>query len=206
MTIKSISGRRRRTAERGVTLIIALIALVILTIGAVAMVRSTSTSLFIAGNLAFKRDLANQSERAIITALTDLRTGGLSTDTVREANRNASNYSASVLASSSQGIPNILLDDSAYAASGYTATDITDTSANITIRYVVDRQCSAAGSFSNANCQFEAISGDAKGGGGKGGGGGTKSLGATVKPIYRVSVRVTGPRGVQSFAQTTAVF
>ena len=206
MTLRTISGRGRGAAERGVTLVIALIALVILTIGAVAMVRSANTSLFMAGNLAFKRDLANQSERAIITALTDLRTGGLSTETVREANRNASNYSASVLASSSQGIPNILLDDSAYTTSGYSASDISDSAANITIRYVVDRQCSVAGAFSNTTCQFEAISGDAKGGSGKGGGGGTKSLGSTVKPIYRVSVRVTGPRGVQSFAQTTAVF
>ncbi len=61
-TMKPNPNLRR---QRGATLIIALISLVILSIGALALMRSTSTSLFMAGNLAFKRDVANQAERAI---------------------------------------------------------------------------------------------------------------------------------------------
>ncbi len=41
--------------QRGVVLIFTLIALLILTIGAVALMRSMNTALFGAGNLAFRR-------------------------------------------------------------------------------------------------------------------------------------------------------
>jgi len=45
----------RPSRERGVVLIFTLIILLILTIGAVALLRSMNTSLFSAGNLAFRR-------------------------------------------------------------------------------------------------------------------------------------------------------
>jgi type IV pilus assembly protein PilX len=106
--------------QRGVTLIIALIALVVLTVGAVAMTRSSDVSLRMAGNLAFKRDLVNQGERAIATALAELNTGGLAAETTRNANRVASNYSATLLGSSQQGIPNVLLSEAAFTAAGFT--------------------------------------------------------------------------------------
>jgi type IV pilus assembly protein PilX len=51
--------------QRGVVLIFTLIILLILTIGAVALMRSMNTSLFSAGNLAFRRDLVNQGEQAV---------------------------------------------------------------------------------------------------------------------------------------------
>jgi type IV pilus assembly protein PilX len=193
---------QRRGGQRGVTLIIAIIALITLTVGAIAMVRSTSTSLRMSGNLAFKRDLANQSERAVAAALADLRTGSLSSASSRQTNRAASNYSAALLASPSQGIPTVLLDDSAYTTAGFTRTDITDTAAGITIRYVIDRQCSAAGTFDAAACTaVSTIAGD-KGGSSQGS---DSKAGGGSAPVYRISVRVTGPRGVQSYLQTTVV-
>lgn len=198
--MKTPQLQRRR--QRGVTLIMALIALITLTIGALAMMRSANTSLRLSGNLAFKRDLANQSERAIAAALADLRTGSLSTTSARQSNRAASNYSASLLSSPSQGIPNILLDDAAFTAAGFTRADITDSTGALTIRYVIDRQCSATGVFDVATCStVSTIAGD-KGGSA---GGADARAGGTSAPVYRISVRVTGPRGVQSFHQTTVV-
>ena len=50
--------------ERGVIMVITLIALVVLMIGGIALIRSFDTSMLLAGNLAFRRDLVNQgSER-----------------------------------------------------------------------------------------------------------------------------------------------
>jgi Tfp pilus assembly protein PilX len=197
--MQRMQGRAR---QRGVTLIIAIIALITLTIGAIAMVRSTNTSLRMSGNLAFKRDLANQSERAVAAVLADLRTGALSSASSREANRVASNYSASLLASPGQGIPTALLDDNAFASAGFTSADITDASAGIAIRYVVDRQCSAAGPFDAATCAtVSTIAGDK---GGSSGGSDARAGGGSA-PVYRISIRVTGPRGVQTYLQTTVV-
>jgi Tfp pilus assembly protein PilX len=188
--------------QRGVTLIIALIALVTLTIGAVAMMRSTNTTLRMSGNLAFKRDLANQSERAVAAAMAALRTGSLSSVSSRESNSPANNYSASALVSPGQGIPTVLLDDSAFTAAGFTGTDISDTAAQLRIRYVIDRQCSATGAFDSASCaSLSTIAGDK---GGSSGGSDARAGGGSA-PVYRISVRVSGPRGVQTFLQTTVV-
>jgi type IV pilus assembly protein PilX len=190
----------RRASQRGVTLIIALLALVVLTVGAIALTRSANTSLRMAGNLAFKRDLANQGERAIAAALAELRTGALSTTPSRTANRTASNYSATQLASSAQGIPNVLVNDTTFAGSGFSLADIDDAAAGINVRYVIDRQCSTAGDFSEATCQSQSTGGVINGGGT---GGVELKVPPLRRPVYRISVRVTGPRGVQTFTQTT---
>ena len=190
----------RHSRQSGVTLVIALIALVVLTVGAVAMTRSSDVSLRMAGNLAFKRDLVNQGERAIATALAELNSGGLSADTTRTANRLASNYSSTLLGSSAQGIPNVLLSDAAFTASGFSHADITDASTGVTVRYVIDRQCTSSGSYDIATCQAvtakpppkncDGINCDV-------------TTGAVTRPVYRISVRITGPRGNQTYTQTT---
>ena len=189
---------RRLAVQRGVTLVIALIALVVLTVGAIALSRSTNVSLRMAGNLAFKRDLVNQGERAVAAALTDLRTGALAGEPTRQANVAARNYSATQLASSDQGIPNVLLNDTAFGAA-FTRVDIADAN-GLTMRYVIDRQCSASGSYDVATCQAvttkpsgtssDTIDTD-------------KPTGSVTRPVYRISVRITGPRGVQTYTQTT---
>ena len=46
--------------QRGVIMIITLIALIVLLISGAALIRSFDTSMLLAGNLAFKRDLVNQ--------------------------------------------------------------------------------------------------------------------------------------------------
>lgn len=187
-------------AQRGVTLVIALIALAVLTVGAVAMTRSSDVSLRMAGNLAFKRDLVNQGERAIATALAELNTGGLSGEATRTANRGASNYSATLLGSSAQGIPNVLLSDTAYTAAGFTRADITDATTGVTVRYVIDRQCTAAGSYDIGTCQAVTAKAPPKSGDGINQ---DVTTGAVTRPVYRISVRVTGPRGNQTYTQTT---
>jgi len=91
--------------QRGVVLIVALIALVLLMIGGVALVRSMDTSQLLAGNLAFKRDLVNRGEAGIGQAIGLLNAGALATEAARQASSGASNYSAQVLASTPAGIP-----------------------------------------------------------------------------------------------------
>jgi len=197
----------RRHAQRGVILLYGLIVLAIMLIGAAAMVRSMNTSLVNAGNIGFKRDLTNQAERAAATALTLLQTGALSTATARESNNTASNYSASILVTNAQGLPNALFDDTAFAAIGVSSNDITIADQAVTMRWVIDRLCTAAGAADPTRCT---LANDPVPTGSSGSdiinaidstSGGAGALQRRV--IYRVSIRVTGPRSTQAFFQTT---
>ncbi|MBE0546591.1 MAG: hypothetical protein IH627_02800 [Rubrivivax sp.] len=187
--------------QRGVVMIVTLLALVIMLIGAVALMRSFNSSLFMAGNLAFKRDLVNQAERASAVVLPQLTTGALNTLAARGANSTALNYSASVLGTNDQGIPNALLDATGFAAVGVASNDIVVADQGVTVRYVIDRLCNGAGSevaLGAAACTVGPIP-DARGGSA------SEMNRATLPPqvLYRLSVRVDGPRNTQAFFQTT---
>lgn len=186
--------------QRGVVLIFALIALAILMIGTVAVIRSMNTAQFSTGNLGFKRDMANQAELAMQRVQQDFTLGTLVGPLAREADQPASNYSARRLQTNAQGLPLVLLgNDAAFGAVGTVANDISITSAGITIRYIVDRMSARTGSCDDdvTGCIIPASQTVA------GGSSGNPLVPPSVKPLYRLSVRVTGPRNTQSFFQST---
>lgn len=205
--LTSIPVRR----QRGAVLIISLIVLVVMLISAAALMRSFDISLTTAGNLAFKRDLAQQSEQAAETILARFRTGGaLAGTTARETNNAALNYSATVLPSNNpQGIPDTLLANDATFAGAWTDADI-NAGQGITLRYVVDRMCAASGGGSETpdNCSVADASLQPGGSSSewqraeRASVGGAR--GAVAQPVvYRLTIRATGPRDTQSFFQTT---
>ena len=102
MSCVSIGSRAR---QRGVVLIFALIALLIIAIGAVALLRSVDSSLLSSGNLAFHRDLVNQAEQAVSTVMTGFKTNVIPPSGLTSTSSPASNYSASVLPTNPQGVP-----------------------------------------------------------------------------------------------------
>lgn len=180
-----------RRRERGVILFITLVALLILMISGIALIRSFDSSLLLAGNIAFKRDLVNEGERGMAAAIAALNTGALSANATRRQNSASNNYSAATLASDSHGIPTMLIDDSQWTMGG---GDITD--GDIKIRYVIDRMCSIVGTESTTNCTYVALadnSGDT----------GQQQGFAHMNPLYRISVRVTDGRNTQTFLQST---
>ncbi|MEJ7686401.1 MAG: hypothetical protein WKG52_05055 [Variovorax sp.] len=83
-----------RSRESGVVLLFSLIVLVVLLAGGVAVMRSMNSSLFSAGNLAFKRDLVNQGELAVSNVLTAFGSGALAAATTTADSVPAANYSA----------------------------------------------------------------------------------------------------------------
>lgn len=208
---------RRRTCTpkaaptRGVVMIFALIALVIMLIGAVAVVRSSTTSLALAGNLGFKRDLTNQAERAVALVLEEMQTGALADELQRQSHVPLQNYRATQFSGAAQitpqGVPIALLDDTAFAAVGTAARDIQVADMGVTLRYVVDRLCAQTGVAETNTC----VMADAEVSSGAnsstpqtaefGSAGGQGAVPQQV--VYRLSVRVTGPRGTQAFFQTT---
>jgi len=185
-----------KSRERGVVLIYTLIILLILTIGAVALVRSMHTSLFSAGNLAFRQDLVNQGEQAVATVVTQFKTGSFSTPGATDADNKALNYSSTALLTNGQGVPNALLDKNIFNTVASHVNDIVGATPDVTMIYVIDRMCSSAGPSNAAIC-LQSI---AAPGGGSTPGNGLPPPSATV---YRLSVRVDGPRNTQQFLQTT---
>jgi type IV pilus assembly protein PilX len=189
--------------QQGVVLIFSLIVLLILAIGAVALLRSVNSSLLSAGNLAFHRDLVNQGEQAVSVVMTEFKTGGPPlSGAATTADLLAANYKSSALPTNAQGVPLALLDDTAgpngFLSVGTAANDIVPTAnSQVTIRYVIDRLCTNTGTASSPNCvQSTGLPT-----------GGTANRNTAVAPpsatVYRVSVRVTGPRNTQVFLQTT---
>lgn len=192
---------RRRPAERGVVLLLCLIVLVVLLAGGVAVMRSMNTSLSSAGNLAFKRDLVNQGEQAADTALKLFGTGALSAAGADIASAKAQNYSAEKLPSNDRGIPLALLSDTAFDAVATATNDIKDASRKdqVKVRYIIDRLCNAPGAPSKNNCVYAPGSTDVRGG----------SVQESQRPpppkalVYRLSIRVDGPRDTQVFLQSS---
>ncbi|MDY7506774.1 pilus assembly PilX family protein [Ralstonia wenshanensis] len=194
-TLKFRSNRALRRRQSGIVLLIALIAVVILAIGTVALFRSSDAALFNAGNLAFKRDMTNRGELGIAAAKTVLTSGALNQEATRQSDQAASGYYATMQLTDKHGLPNKLV-----ALDTAVKNTKIDSGDGITIYYMIDRLCNATGSTDPSNACVVSSIGSAKGG--------------TVLPyrgqaqppsvpVYRISVRVDGPRNSQTFLQTT---
>lgn len=217
-----LRGRRsgaRGGSQSGVVLLFALISVLIVMIAAVALIRSFNASLFSAGNIAFKRDLQNRSDLAIQAAMADFRTGGLlAGSTARQQNVAAANYSASALSASQVNNQNIPLalqrPPQSLQSAGFTkpAPAMVD---QVTYYYVIERLCDAPGDeivLGTARClvanerQKDASAKDQTGAAaqtsGSCGSGPCRSA-VPLGVVYRISVRVSGPRNTLSFFQTT---
>ena len=158
-TKRAHSRRTPASSQRGVVLLFSLIALVILLIAAVGLVRSFKTSLFTSANIAFKRDLQNQGERAIDKVLVAFRpAGALASPLSRSVSNPAQHYSAVALPSNELGIPNALQTDALYAAVADGSKDISAANDSslagmaVRIQYVVDRLSVHLSLFERVSC------------------------------------------------------
>ena len=68
----------------------------------------------------------------------------------------------------------------------------------ITLMWVIDRQCLAVGAFSTSTCETVANTTADVGGAGNG-----IPVAGSRRPVYRISVRITGPHDVEGFDQAT---
>lgn len=197
--------------QRGVVMIVTLVALVVLLLGAVALLRSSDASSALAGQLGFRRDMKNQAERAIAMAVSSLKTGSLSSAAAREKSEASANYAAAQLATdASTGLPTILLkSDAEFKAAGYklNIVDGADSSAanatsGVKVRYLIDRLCLAAGAVDAASCSRTNVQIQFNGQDSGSQKADTEFRSAQLV-VYRISVRVDGPRGTQAFFQSS---
>lgn len=201
-----------RPRQRGVVLLFCLVILVILLAGGVAVMRSMDTSLAGAGNLAFKRDLLNQGELAVSQVMTAFKAGGaLDNATKTSASLPSANYSAIELRTNARGIPDVLMKKGSSPSGADvngntfspTGADINGGTSDVKVRYVIDRLCNSTGTFATlgkARCVYTPSNTQVTGGSSQRA---QDDLPAPVPAIYRLSIRVDGPRDTQVFMQTS---
>ena len=187
--------RRLENGERGAALVLALVVLLVLILGGLAVMRSMSSALTSSGNLAFRRDLVNQAEQAVAKAVASPFPLG---SEAKGKSIIAINYSPVTLPANDLVIPTARLDDDAFAAVGLESNDLSGASDDVKIRYVIERLCNTAEEMASTDycIVFEQppvggsshLSGNAK---------------PQVQPVYRVTARVLGPRNTRVFIQNT---
>jgi hypothetical protein len=206
VTKRRASVRRLLRAHRrqdGVVLFVALIVMVVMTLGAIALIRSMDTTNLAVGNLAFRQSSILPANIAVETAAAALfpdanRGGPMVADL--KADDASQNYFATYRYNAAgwdnkSGVPRPLQTKAAARA---LSVQLTDDAGN-EITYVVERMCAdgkGAGAANLTWCDMMPPK---------------QAPGTTVNdpeliqlpptPFYRVTVRVDGPKNTTSFVQ-----
>lgn len=197
-------------AQRGATLIFVLILLVVMLIGGIALVRSVDTGLIIAGNLAFKRTTTHAADFGIEQARTWLQ--GVTPATLENDNPGLGYYATrQIVVTDFAGIrPDTQADDIDWDGDRPSAPakvlSIGQDSAGNTISYVIHRMCDSNGapgttsnpceSFTPTTSATSTTRGPAYGSG---------ALKGQRAYLYRITVRVIGPRNTRSVVQSVII-
>lgn len=207
--------------QRGLSLLFALLALVVLTLAAVGLVRSVGGGSLVVGNLGFKIDATATGDRGAELAITWLQNNqagvtlngnvaaagyyATSTDALDSTGRNT--------AASPRAVVDWNNDNCATISGAYTAcldaSPATTVGTN-TVKWIITRLCVAALSKDDVanSCATSLTSGtvdDANSGGLDYGA--ARGFGATTtNPYYRVVVRTVGGRNAVSYTETILHF
>ncbi|MBO9648011.1 MAG: hypothetical protein J7605_05825 [Variovorax sp.] len=209
------SPRTRPASQHGVIVFIALIAVVLLSLAAVALVRSTDTAGVISGNVAFKEATTSAADTGAERAFNALPALAVADADV------ANQYFRFMQTVDANGVPTTINWTAVPCydtAGGTTAISCTDESA-YRVQYVIDRLCSSAPATTDPLTLLtsKCVAGQpfSAGGGAVGNDNNshaqtTNVLGSLTPPPptrptihYRVTVRVQGPRNTTSIVQTT---
>ena len=176
-------------AQRGVVLIVAMIAILALTLAALALDRAVATDVTIAANFNARTHATLLASDAIERAVAGLfETGAIADRLVDDVPHN---YFASRQAGAdARGVPRALQTIANYP----TDAAIVDTGDRHQLRHVIERLCLRSGAAAADNCTLTPPSAAAARG--------TPPPGEPPRtPIYRVTVRVDGPAGTTAFVQ-----
>ena len=198
-------SRTARRAQRGVVLFIALIVLVAMSLAGVALIRSVDTGSVIAGNIAFRQTAMHVGDNGIEAARTWLlgqSSSDLYNDTPGITGGTAyyANWAETL---------DLLGNKTTTASDDFdwsTALNVTAPAppAGYTVSYVIHRLCKSTGDPSSTACVKVTGAAGGTAGGTKGAVAyGTYAITVPTSAMYRITVRVTGPRNTRSFVQAT---
>ena len=188
-----------RCKQRGVVLMITLIALVILMLAATALFRSVDTATLIAGNLALKQASLAAGDRGVVNgvAVVTAKQAAAGGATVWFTPAHPLNNTDAAAAFYSSIDPAVDLMADATWTNLASAESTADRGGN-TSRYIIQRMCRQPNAPPTASdCLLNAV--DKKNDSMKGGEQQPQKASANV--IYRITVRITGPKNTVSYSQ-----
>ena len=197
----------RNHRQHGAALLFTLIALVVMTIAALALVRSVDTATLIAGNLAFRQSTTASADSGVegaINVITGIQTANNAKNVYMDATHGLNVTDADVGYYSNLDFSLSMTSDSTWV-DGVSSLESAADSAGSRSRYIIQRMCRDANQVLSAtNCLF--AGGDVDNNGMSVPlpsdvceGSGCPTAGQA--PQYRVTVRVTGPKNTISYIQ-----
>lgn len=205
---------RSSTQQKGVVVFIALIAVLVLSLAAAALLRSTDTAGVISGNAAFKQAATSIADTGAERAFNAL-------PALAEADADVANkYYRLMQAVDATGVPSTITWSSVpcYDHEGSVATISCTDESLYRVQYVIDRLCTTAPAKTDPLTLLtsKCVAGQPFSAGGNAGDDNnshaqtTNIFGSLTPPPatrptihYRVTVRVLGPRNTSSIVQTT---
>lgn len=204
-----------RIPQRGVSMLFALLALVVLSFAAVALVRSVDTGVMVQGNLGFKQDglaaSATGAERAMAWLAT--KTGGLALENDGGGEAGSGYYATTKgdldvtgSRSSSSSVVGVKWDTTCEATSCIDPHTETDPVNGNKVQWVITRLCQSPGGVTGNNCVIPSSASiyDAAERGEVTPEGRFTITGGT--PYFRIVVRTTGPRNTVSYSEALVHF
>jgi len=209
-----MTPRRMRANYRGAGLVVALVILVVMSLGALALVRAVASGLLVAGNLAFREAAVLAAESGSESAISWLSERAATTDLLSDQPE-AGYYASLPVGLSLSGQSNTSTsatidwdDDQCAARTGircFTAGPaLPIDAAGHRVRYVIHRLCRTSGS-SDAAANSCLLFRSAQGGSSNRGQlsyGASKRFQSSDTVYYRITVHVRGPRNTTAFVQT----
>ena len=209
-----MTPRRMRANYRGAGLVVALVILVVMSLGALALVRAVASGLLVAGNLAFREAAVLAAESGSESAISWLSERAATTDLLSDQPK-AGYYASLPVGLSLSGEGNASTsatidwdDDQCAARTGIrcftAASALPIDAAGHRVRYVIHRLCRTAGS-SDAAANSCLLFRSAQGGSSNRGQlsyGASKRFQSSDTVYYRITVHVRGPRNTTAFVQT----
>ncbi|WP_313953684.1 hypothetical protein [Accumulibacter sp.] len=192
--IKQLAGP---VAQKGVILIITLIAMVALAIASIALLRGVDAGNVISGNMAFRQATLQAGDigvEAAFNALPNITAASL------DANI-ANQYYATRQTVDSGGVP-IGVNWATVPCRNSAGATVVCSAQAYQVKYVIDRLCDPTVPLPitnvSGNCYTQKLAGTSQGG--------SKKAGAVIFSTddaiyYRITVQVSGPRNTQSYVQ-----
>jgi len=175
--------------QQGVVLFFALIALVVMSLAAVALIRSVDTNSMIAGNLSFKQSSMLSADTGVETAITWVTNNAVLLD----ADSPANGYFAT------SDVPAHPDAKTLVDANGVAGAIVNPDTQGNTITYVIQRMCKSVGPSNPQECLFGPLTEPADN---KGVNKEVYPTGKAASLIYRVTAKVVGPKNTVSYIQT----
>lgn len=201
--------------QSGVVLFVALVAIVVMSIAAVALIRSVDTNTSIAANLSFQQSAQVSAERGVESAIAWLEPqANTNPDTLDNTASGTNGYYATygnLDASLDLDDRAVLKDDATWntysaLATGTGISGGKEADTRNQINYIIERMCTAKLPPGNpTDYSQKCLLGASKEGGGGKGVKTSEQAGAKISGsqsvIYRITVRVAGPKNTRSYSQ-----